>query len=99
MSSEVLEQMVDDLWAHTPSSRCCSSSASPRSGTRRRVAEGWDVADVVLHRAETNELAIASATGRFAEVANDFAASIAESGDVEAVRSVDDAEPGLRVVC
>ena len=31
--------------------------------------EGWDVADVVLHLAQTNELAIGSATGRFEEAA------------------------------
>ena len=31
--------------------------------------EGWDVADVVLHLAQTDELAVASATGRFAEAA------------------------------
>jgi uncharacterized protein (TIGR03084 family) len=30
--------------------------------------EGWDVADVVLHLAQTDEMAIASATGRFPEV-------------------------------
>jgi uncharacterized protein (TIGR03084 family) len=36
-----------------------------RSPTR---CEGWDVADVVLHLAQTNEMAIASATGRFAAV-------------------------------
>jgi len=29
---------------------------------------GWDVADVVLHLAQTNEMAIASTAGRFAEV-------------------------------
>jgi len=32
--------------------------------------EGWDVADVVLHLAQSDELAIASATGRFGEVAS-----------------------------
>jgi uncharacterized protein (TIGR03084 family) len=31
--------------------------------------EGWDVADVVLHLAQTNEMAIASAEGNFAEMA------------------------------
>src|SRR5258708_1164872 len=35
--------------------------------------EGWDVADVVLNLAQTNELAIGSATGRFAEVAAELA--------------------------
>ena len=31
--------------------------------------EGWDVADVVLHLAQTDELAVGSATGRFEEAA------------------------------
>jgi len=35
--------------------------------------DGWDVSDVVLHLAQTNEIAIASATGR-------FAAAVAELG-------------------
>lgn len=32
--------------------------------------EGWDVADVVLHLAQSDQLAIASATGRFEELAS-----------------------------
>ncbi len=48
--------------------------------------EGWDVADVVLHLAQTNELAIASATGRFGEVMQGFADAV--DG---AVGSIDDA--------
>ena len=35
---------------------------------RPTPCDGWTVADVVLHLAQTNELAIGSATGRFAEV-------------------------------
>src|SRR5258708_37962940 len=30
--------------------------------------DGWDVADVVLHVAQSNEMALGSATGRFAAV-------------------------------
>ena len=37
---------------------------------------GWDVADVVLHLAQTDEMAVASATGRLA----DFAAELREEG-------------------
>ena len=37
--------------------------------------EGWDVADVVLHLAQTDQLAVGSATGRFAEVAAGLAGS------------------------
>lgn len=47
--------------------------------------EGWTVADVVLHLAQTNELAAASAAGRFADGANEL-----ERG-VEPASSIDDA--------
>jgi len=43
--------------------------------------EGWDVADVVLHLAQTDEMAIASATGRLSE----FMAGLARWGDVASV--------------
>jgi uncharacterized protein (TIGR03084 family) len=47
---------------------------------------GWDVADVVLHLAQTDELAIGSATGRLAAVV----AGLAEAGWPAAAASVDD---------
>ena len=40
--------------------------------------EGWTLSDVVLHLAQTNDLAIASAEGRFAEVVQEFADRIVE---------------------
>jgi uncharacterized protein (TIGR03084 family) len=46
--------------------------------------EGWSVADVVLHLAQTNEMAIGSAQGRFTE-----ALTVLTSG-VEAAGNVDD---------
>jgi uncharacterized protein (TIGR03084 family) len=57
-----------------------------RSPTR---CEGWDVADVVLHLAQTDELAIGSADGRFAEVASVMSAGTGRTG------SVDDAAASL----
>jgi uncharacterized protein (TIGR03084 family) len=46
--------------------------------------QGWDVADVVLHLAQTDELAVGSATGRFAEAAT------ALSQGTEGLASIDD---------
>jgi len=46
--------------------------------------EGWDVADVVLHLAQTDEMAVASATGRFAEVAAALTVGLAPVGSVDA---------------
>ena len=38
--------------------------------------EGWSVADVVLHLAQTNEMAVASLDGRFGEVLGAFTAAM-----------------------
>ena len=46
--------------------------------------EGWTVADVVLHLAQTDELALASARGRFREAVAGLA------GDVAPASSIDD---------
>lgn len=43
--------------------------------------EGWSVSDVVLHLAQTNEMAIASATGRFAESLETLASGLAAGDD------------------
>lgn len=45
--------------------------------------EGWTVADVVLHVAQTNEMAIGSARGRFAEAMNSLTAGLAPAADVD----------------
>jgi uncharacterized protein (TIGR03084 family) len=45
--------------------------------------EGWDVADVVLHLAQTDEMAIASATGRFAAVVAELTHGIEPAGSVD----------------
>lgn len=52
-----------------------------RSPTR---CEGWDVADVVLHLAQTDELAVASATARFASKAEELTDGLAPVGSVDA---------------
>ena len=46
--------------------------------------DGWTVADVLLHLAQTNEMAVASVEGRFAAFIDDAAAGL------DAVGSVDD---------
>jgi len=46
--------------------------------------DGWNVADVVLHLAQTNEMAIGSATGRFDEVLTELTAGMEPAADVDA---------------
>ena len=45
--------------------------------------EGWSVADVVLHLAQTNEMAIGSAEGRFDEVLGGLLAGAPPAGTVD----------------
>jgi uncharacterized protein (TIGR03084 family) len=44
---------------------------------------GWDVADVVLHLAQTDELAVGSLTGRFTEVALSLAGGSGPGGSID----------------
>lgn len=53
-------------------------------GWRRPTrCDGWDVADVVLHLAQTNEMAVGSATGCFAAVLEGLTAGAAPARDVD----------------
>jgi len=56
------------------------TDADWRAPTR---CEGWDVADVVLHLVQTDEMAVGSATGRFAEVVSALAQGIGPTGSVD----------------
>lgn len=44
---------------------------------------GWSVADVLLHLAQTNEMAVASVEGRLAAYIDEVAASIPAGGDID----------------
>lgn len=50
---------------------------------RSSRCEGWTVADVVLHLAQTDEMAVASANGRFDEVLEELAGGLAHAGSVD----------------
>jgi uncharacterized protein (TIGR03084 family) len=53
-------------------------------GWRQKTpCDGWNVADVVLHLAQTNEMAIGSATGRYAEVLDGLLDGLPAAGDVD----------------
>ena len=56
---------------------------APADWGRPTRCEGWDVADVVLHLAQTNEMATASFTGRYTEVAAEMAAGLPPARDVD----------------
>jgi uncharacterized protein (TIGR03084 family) len=45
--------------------------------------DGWDVADVILHLAQTNEMAIGSASGRFASVITELTQGVGPAATVD----------------
>lgn len=50
---------------------------------RPTPCEGWDIADVVLHLAQTDEMAVGAATGRFDETLAALTHGIAPAADVD----------------
>jgi uncharacterized protein (TIGR03084 family) len=55
----------------------------PDDWLRPSRCEGWSVADVVLHLAQTDELAIGSATGEYEAVLGRLTAGLAVAGSVD----------------
>lgn len=51
--------------------------------SRPSRCEGWSVADVVLHLAQTNEMAIGSAQGRFTDALATLTAGVQAAGNVD----------------
>jgi uncharacterized protein (TIGR03084 family) len=54
-----------------------------RDWQRPSPCEGWTVADVVLHLAQTDELALASVRGRFTEIMGELASGMGSPGNVD----------------
>jgi uncharacterized protein (TIGR03084 family) len=54
-----------------------------RGWQRPSPCEGWTVADVVLHLAQTDELALASVQGRFNDVMGELAGGMGSAGTVD----------------
>jgi uncharacterized protein (TIGR03084 family) len=50
---------------------------------RPSACDGWTVADVVLHLAQTNEMAVGSATHRFDEVIEELTSGLGAAGNVD----------------
>src|SRR4051794_38425689 len=56
---------------------------APSDWERPSPCEGWSAADVVLHLAQTNEMAIGSAQGQLAEVLDRLTAGVSPASDVD----------------
>lgn len=59
------------------------SSLDERDWQRPSRCEGWTVADVMLHLAQTNELAVESIRGRFAEALDEVAGRLGSGASVD----------------
>jgi uncharacterized protein (TIGR03084 family) len=75
----VLEALADQ---HAELAGLLSDLAEPGWHAVTRCA-GWDVADVVLHLAQTDDMAVGSATGRFAEVTATLAEGLPGAASVD----------------
>jgi uncharacterized protein (TIGR03084 family) len=81
-----VDDFADELEALAEQQRELSAMLEPLDDTawhRPTRCEGWDVADVVLHLAQSNEMAIGSAQGRFGEVLHTLTAGVGPAGDVD----------------
>jgi uncharacterized protein (TIGR03084 family) len=56
--------------------------AAPQWGAATRC-EGWDVSDVLIHLAQTDEMAIGSATGRYDEVFSRLTTGVGSASSVD----------------
>jgi len=56
---------------------------APSDWQRPSRCEGWTAGDVVLHVAQTNEMAIASAEGRFADFLTEIGRDVGPASDVD----------------
>ncbi|MEV5414492.1 maleylpyruvate isomerase family mycothiol-dependent enzyme [Thermopolyspora sp. NPDC052614] len=86
--------IFDDLAAECDQLDLLLSGLSPDAWARESAAAGWSVSDVVLHLAQTEELAIASIAGDTGAFAREDGVSVDEAVDrlVAAERGVPPAE-------
>lgn len=91
---------VDALDAEQQVLRALVEPLGPSALDRPSRCEGWSIADVLLHLAQTNELAAASARGRLAEASASWPEpDPTEDVDAWAARAVESARPTDPVVC
>jgi uncharacterized protein (TIGR03084 family) len=69
-----VDAIVDALSEQAAELGALLADRGDEEAARPSACAGWSVADVVLHLAQTNELALASVRGTFPELAAEFAA-------------------------
>ncbi len=78
-----MEPVVEALAAQQAELSALLGGLAPSDWRAPTRCDGWDVSDVVLHLAQSNEMAVGSATGRFAVVLATLTDSIGSTGSVD----------------
>lgn len=78
-----MQQVLDSLAEQHAEMDSLIGSLDEAGWRRATPCEGWDVADVVTHLSQTDEMALASAEGRFAEFLDVLASGIEGAGGVD----------------
>lgn len=79
-----MDGIVDDLAGQHAELDGLIGSLDEDGWARPSACEGWSVADVVLHLAQTDDLALASLRGRFADVIAELARGLPAGADIDA---------------
>ncbi|MGH9016396.1 MAG: maleylpyruvate isomerase family mycothiol-dependent enzyme [Acidimicrobiales bacterium] len=78
-----MEEIVEALAAQQQEMSGLLVGLDDRGWRRSTRCPGWDVADVVLHVAQSNEMAIGSASGRYAEAVSLLSDGLGPVGSVD----------------
>jgi uncharacterized protein (TIGR03084 family) len=90
-----VEEVMSALVAEQAELSGVLSGLGAADWSRPSRCEGWDITDVVLHLAQTNELAVGSAQGQFEAVLDRLAGGLGPAGSVdEAVAAMVERERG-----
>ncbi len=78
-----MDEVVEALAAQQAELRAVLDGLTESDWRAPTRCEGWDVADVVLHLAQTDEVAVESATGGFSALATPEAQGIGQAASVD----------------
>jgi uncharacterized protein (TIGR03084 family) len=78
-----MDPVVEDLAAQHDQLRVVLDRLPDEKWRSPTRCEGWDVADVVVHLAQSDEMAIGSAHGRYAEMMADLTEGLEPTGSID----------------
>ena len=78
-----MDAVVEDLAAQHAQLRGVLEGLQDGEWRSHTRCEGWDVADVVVHLAQSDEMAIGSTQGRYAEVMAELTQGLEPTGSID----------------